>query len=317
MTQEELRDIFKKYCLSSDLSSQKEILDCFANFFLKIIHKHHLEPPNTPSLIQAKLVLQMILTKVLNLRSLIEGFAFTSYEGVHLNRIIDPTIVGISLRNLYETVSMFHIVYVNPKNDEEKNFLHLMWVISGLKYRQRFETNIISNEAKEKYLFEKEQIESLSKSLEETDLFKSLSIKNKEKVRNRLEKREYLIALDDQNVKFLSWQDCAKTMGIKHSFFDNIYTFFSLYAHPSNVSVFQFGEMFSNDKKPFLQFSQTKIEYSIILLSIFLADFIKLFPSVRTTFEEIPQSEQLILSYPNYLARGESYKINNIIEKLG
>ena len=283
----------------------------FSNFLLIAIRNHHNEQADSDANAQAKLIFQMMLTKVLHLRSLTNGVSFTTNDGTTLNEITDPTILAISIRNIFETTAMFHLIYRTPKTDDEKTITYLLWVIAGLSYRQKFETNIKSPEAKAKYEFEKQEIQRLITLIEDTNLFKSLDTKNKDKIHNRIKQKEYLIKFDNNRVIFLSWHELINIMGIKPGSFDNMYTYFSLYTHPSNVSVFQFGEMFENAQKPFIELKNFNLRYAIFLISIFIADFINVFPTVKLSFDQLSIFEQIILNFPNYFIRGDEYSIND------
>lgn len=54
-----------------------------------------------------------------------------------------------------------------------------------------------------------------------------------------------------------------------------------------------------------------------MLLSIFIADYIHLFPSVIKTFEKQPLINQLVLNGLNKLLRGNNYSINDTYKQLG
>ena len=63
--------------------------------------------------------------------------------------------------------------------------------------------------------------------------------------------KDYLIKFNGNEVSFLSWRELVKTMDIKGDKLDQIYTYFSLYAHPSNVAVFQFANMFGKGESAY------------------------------------------------------------------
>lgn len=316
MTRDQLREVFKKYNLTPSIVEQKETLQLFADLFLRIIKTHHADS-KTVEEAQTKLVLQMMLTKALHLRQILNGAGFQASDGTVLNEIIDPTIVASLTRNIYEMIGMFHIVFVNPKTDDERTVIYLLWVIAGLSYRQRFETNASTPENKEKFEKERRAIQEMTVQIQNTELFKQLNERNQSKILNRIQAKECLIRFDNNEVYFLVWRDLPEVMGIKPELFDNMYTYFSLYAHPSNVSVFQFGDMFSKEERAFVDLAGFNTTYAIQLLSIFLADYIKIFPAIKNLYEELPVIQQIILDYPNKFARGEEYSINKAYEALG
>lgn len=317
MTQAELRAYFLKYSYKPAIEDTKAVLAMFADFLVMTVHNHHGEAVDNDADGQARLILQMMLTKTLHLRSIANGVTFTAKDGTVLNNIIDSTVVASAVRNMFETTGMFNLIYRSQQTAEEKEIVYLLWVIAGLSYRQRFESNIISAAVKEKQEFEKKEIARMTEILEKTKTFQGLDEKNKEKIRNRIKSKEYLVRFEQNKVIFLAWHDLINVMGLKPGLFDNIYTYFSLYSHPSNVSVFQFGEMFEDNQKPFLEITNFNLSYAIHLLSIFIADYIHVYPSVRTTFEELPLEQQLILNYPNKFIRGDTYSINDSWKALG
>ena len=317
MTQEELREISFRYNVRAGLKEQVEILELFSQTFLKIIQNHHKDAVYGQADADAKMILQMMLTKTLYLRKLIDGVSFKSTSGPALNSIIDPTILAMLVRNIFETAGMFNTIYTATENTDQKELVYILWVIAGLKYRQRFVTNILSDETKKKQEGELENIAKFLEYIEQSKLFLSLDQKGQEKIKNRIKEKEYLIKFEGSTVHFLNWGGLSKTMGMDEKLFSNAYTFFSLYTHPSYVSVFQFAEMFAIDNPGYLELTSMNLNYARFFLSIFLADYIKLFPATIKTFEELSLVEQIILNFPNKLARGNHYSINQAHEALG
>jgi len=143
MTKEELRKECSRLFACKTIADSNDLLDIYSEFLFQSVQNHHQEAVYTQAEADAKLVIQMMLTKVLHLKSVIAGISFKAKDGSVLNKIIDPTIVASLIRNIYETAAMFNLIYRNTKSKEEREVLYLLWVHSGLKYRQRFE-NIIT-----------------------------------------------------------------------------------------------------------------------------------------------------------------------------
>jgi hypothetical protein len=250
MRQEELREEFTRLTRLETLKDCSDLLDIYLKYFFEVIRKNPGESKTTAES-EAKLVHQMIFTKMGHLKELIKGFEYEK-DGVKLNKIVDPTVIASHIRNLFETVAMFNLVFINPATADEKTILYNLWVSAGLKFRQRFEIVVKKGESQEKLDNEKQQIEDLKTEIEDTALYKSLDKKEQNKIQTKLTNKDYKIQFKDSKVDFLSWQRTVPVMGIKEGLMDTIYTYFSLYAHPSNVSVFQFADMFKKDDNPFL-----------------------------------------------------------------
>lgn len=310
MNQQELRNDFTKLCMRPTLTEQKQVLQMFSTFLGSVIYNHHHEDLTSEAIGHAKLLVQMMLSKTLHLSSLVDGVAFSDAASKPFNNLIDPTITAISIRNVFETVGAFNLIYRQPISEDERTIMHLMWVIAGLKYRQRFESNIISAEVRQKQEQEQLKIQSLITQIKQTDLYRGLPGRSQEKINTRIKQKEYLIRFSGTDIEFLAWHDLIQVMGVRPRIFDNIYTYFSLYAHPSNVSVFQFGQMFDEVQKANVDLANLNLTLAITLLSIFAADYIAIFPKVLKTFDALPLLQQIVLDFHNRFARGNDYAIN-------
>jgi hypothetical protein len=288
-----------------------DLLDIYSECLFQIVQNHHDEPVYTYHEADAKIVLQMILTKVLHLKNNIIGVSYISKDGARLNKIIDPTIVASLTRNIFETVGLFNLIYRYADNPDETYITYLLWVHSGLVYRQRFEGVITSEESRLKFEKEKEELESIKSAIEKTELYSKLDEKNKTKIQNRLREKEYLIRFEGTNVIFMHWHQLIETMRIKAGLLENIYTYFSQYSHPSNVSIFQFQHMFDRGEEAFLDITIFNLKIAFFMFSLFIADYIHFFPQVQKTFDALNIRDQIVIDFYNKSARGGDYQIND------
>ncbi len=319
MELEQLRAEFLRLRLCDTLDDCVSMLEMYSEYFFKVILNHQNEQHHSIANRDAALINQMMLTKTLHLMKLIEngGVGFISEGGKELRPIVDPTIIASLIRNIFETVGLFNLIYIRTNSADEKVILYSLWALSGLKYRQRFGSTATLESNKETLEAEQKQIEKLIETIEITDLFKGLSEANQRKIRTLIKNKEYRLIFEGDDVKLLSWQDLAGTLGIRGRLFENMYTFFSLYSHPSNVAVFQFEEMFDRQKEQFKQLTITNLKTSFFLLSCFIADYLKLFPSVARTYNSLPLLDQIMLNFFNSTARGQEYSINDAWKELG
>lgn len=315
MTKEELKKECLRLFACKAITDSNDLLDIYAEFLFKTVQNHHEEAVCTQAEADAKLMIQMMLTKVLHLKTAIAGISFTAQDGATLNKIIDPTIVASLIRNVYETTAMFNLIYRNPKSKEERDILHHLWVHSGLKYRQRFGNAVTTEENKIKQEEEKKSIDKIISEIENSTLFKSLDERNQGKIRTKLKDKDYLMRFEDKEVLFLHWHELTKVIGIKDGDLDHIYTYFSLYAHPSNVAVFQFADMFKPGEEVFFKILNFNLKIAFFMFSIFIADYIKFFPSVLKTYEEMSLRNQIVINFHNTMARNYDYSINDSWKK--
>jgi len=307
---EELRKQCKRFFWCETISDCQELLNIYIEFFFQAVLKHHEEKVYTYPEADARIIIQMMMTKALHLKNALYGVDYVSKDNRKLNNIIDPTIVASLIRNVYETTGMFNLIYRNAKNIDERNIIYLLWVHAGLSYRKRFDNIITTKENLEKAENEKKQLESIQNQIEQNALFIKLDEKNQGKIRTKLKEKDYLIRFENEEVEFLSWRELTKTMDIKNGKLDHAYTYFSLYSHPSNVSVFQFANMFEKGKEAYPDLVIFNLQIAFYMFSVFIADYINLFPNVLKTYEEMGLVEQIVINFHNSFARGHEYDIN-------
>jgi hypothetical protein len=303
-----------EYTRLNKLSTIEDCIDLFETFLehlWNVIQVHHYDDINSFADKDAMILNQMIFTKLTHLKKIVEGVGYEAKNGNRLNKIVDPTIVASLIRNIYETVSVFNLIYRDAKNDDEKAILYGLWASSGLKFRQRFQFIATTIESVQKIEEERREIDQIEEEIKGTALYKSLDLENQWKIDNALKKKEYKIKFENKKVICLSWQDMSNVMGLNPILFGDIYTYFSLYAHPSQVSVFQFETMFNKDEPMFKQLTAFNLKYCFSLTSVFIADFIYLFPQVKDTFEKLEIHKQIAINTHNRMLRGESYSIND------
>ncbi len=316
MTKEELRAEYIRLNKLETIEDCLDIFDIFLKHLWNVINEHHEDKVYSYANKDAKIINQMMFTKLTHLNKIVKGVGYVAANGDKLNEIVDPTIVASLTRNVFETVSVFNLIFRKTKTDDEKSIIYGLWVISGLKYRQRFESSITTEESKKKLEEEKKQIEALEKEIKETDLYKSLDAKNQGKIDEKIKKKDFKIRFDNKEVIFLSWQDMCDVMELNKDIFKNIYTYFSLYSHPSQVAVFQFENMFDKESEAFKSLTTTNLKYCFSLMSVFIADYINLFPQVKETFEKLETVEQVALNAHNKMLRGDAFSINEAWKEL-
>jgi hypothetical protein len=316
MTQDQLRQEIMRMAHENTIAEKLAQLDIFSNCLMNLVlsndeAKDHME-------VDAKIILQMILSKVLHIRDAFKGMTYISPEDIILlNGLLDPTIIGVLSRNLFETICAFHLIYINTKSAEERRILHNLWVISGLKYRQKFTEIITTEENKEKAENELREIDRLTEEVKNTEVFQAQGTKGKSKIITRINQKDYKIIFKGTEVHYLSWQDVTELLLNQNPLFKEMYTYFSLYAHPSYISVLQYSQMFNAETEGNKSMAMFNLRFCLILVSIFLSDYLKLFPVALPVFENFSDVDQIKMNMYNRMIRGNAYSINNSWELLG
>ena len=290
------------------LESAKKVLDIYSNYLFEVINQgnSYLKSGNDADAI---ILNQMMFSKVLNIKNMIEGFTFET-ETKKIPPLIDPTLVATLIRNVYETVGAFNLLFIQPKKEDEKVILYNLWVVAGLSFRQEFEVG--SDENQQKKNREKAEIIISLDKIRTTELYKSLSKAQKDKIENCILYRDFKITFTDKEVNKVGWKDLNSVIGITLVSHVNLYNLLSQSSHPTNVSVFQFRAMYSKITENWAQMTLGHIKFCSGLFSIFIADYIKAFPDTKSVFEKMSLLDQIIINFNNENYRGKAYKINDV-----
>lgn len=308
-----LRNELMRLGHSESIADSNQNLEILAEALFKLIEENAKEPYTTQQDNEAKLIVQMVATKLLSLKEMLKGISYDNGKGFRLNNIIDPTVIAGVVRIIYETISMFNIIYVIPNSSDERVILYNLWVIAGLKYRQRFQ--LTTPENSQKQTDEADTIKTLIDEIHNTGLYQS-NVGNFQSATDRMIKdKDYKILFENGKGRILSWQDISIHMGLDSALSDSMYTYYSFYSHPSNVSVFQFRDLFASTTS-FIRMSLFNAEHAIKLISHFIASFIEYSPKALTYFEALPLLHQVIINYHASLIRKQKNPINDALNNL-
>lgn len=250
---------------------------------------------------QANLICQMIMSK--------NAHIINSAKGIYINDklqdIIDPTVIGVMVRNVFETVVMFHNVFTFHESQEIKTLVYDLWDISGFLYRQSFKDILTSPESQIKQDQELKMINGQIEKIKNSNIYSN--IKNPEAINHLIRSKEYKFLFKDDKVIPLSWQKAANLIQFKQNQMKGIYTHLSLYAHPSSVSVVQFGQMFIEG----FNVGLTGLQFLILssLNIAFIVEYVKFFPESIDIFNKLPDDEKFTINSLIIIIRGEEYTI--------
>ncbi len=95
--------------------------------------------------------------------------------------------------------------------------------------------------------------------------------------------------------------------------FMHLYSLMSLSTHPSNITVFQYAQMFEKNFDAEMTF--TFLGYSKIIMAFMIADYCKYFPIAKEKFLELPEINQLLVDSLNGTFRGRDFEISGLRNK--
>jgi len=238
---------------------------------------------------------------------MLEGVEYKG-DQFKMNSIVDPTLLFTLVRNQYECLCLFELINVIPDSDDKKSFLSLMHQISGLKYRQRFVEQATLQANIKKLRFENIEINQDVNLILSSTVFHKLNKKSQDKVRKWIKDKEYqLFFKNDEEIQKLGWKDFANKFGMKKDRVDNLYTYFCMNAHPSYPSIMQFRDAFAKDNPEFLNLALFASHTFLIFLSVFLVDYMRMFPAIVNDFKKLDEDKRMLLTAFNDIFREEKW----------
>lgn len=293
-----------------DFNVVNKYLDLFTKFYGDVIFKHHYDSVKSQREADAHILLQMFFSKALHFQQILKGVMLHN-ENIVMNRIVDPTILFTLVRNQYECLCLFELVNIIPDSDDKKDFLSLIHQVSGLKYRQRFSQNVTTQENQDKLVVECGEIQQDIDIILSSKVYQKLDSKSQSLVRFSLKYRDYqLYFASDKKLKKLRWKDFTDKFGMKKNCIDNLYTYFCLHSHPSYVSIMQFRDAFAKDNPEYVNMALFAAQIFLIFLSVFLVDYMRMFPSVLADFQSQDIETKTLLTAFNNIFREDEYSFS-------
>lgn len=299
---------FEKLINVEGIDTARRYIDIFLEFYIAVICKYHYDDVETQREADARILFQMFFSKALHFKHMLEG---VEYQGgqLRMNSLVDPTLLFTLVRNQYECLCVFELINVIPNSDDQKNFLSLMHQISGLKYRQRFVEQATLQDNIKKLRLESIEINQDIHLVLSSSVFKKLHHKYKDKVKRWIKDKEYqLYFRNDNEIEKLGWKDFADKFGMKKELVDNLYAYFCMNAHPSYSSVMQFRDAFAKEKPEFVNLALFASHIFLVFLSVFLVDYMRMFPSVVIDFSKLDGDKKMLLTAFNDFFREEKWK---------
>jgi hypothetical protein len=223
--------------------------------------------------------------------------------------IYDPFSIMALVRSQFEAFCTFNSIFVYPKSTDEQQLFYLMWVISGLKYRQRFPAN--TPFAVQKKETERIQIDQLISEIYINEFYVQMDQRNQAFIQDRIRRKEWQCYFDGTNVIMAGWEEIAlKIGGLRENLMQSLYSYLSLSSHPSNVSVFQFSDLFKDGGDKSL--TSLGMSLSKCFLASMISDFTRINEKAKLEFEKLPPIYQALINMVNKIYRGDFYVVNDI-----
>lgn len=215
------------------------------------------------------------------------------YRGVNLPDLYRPIIrfpdnssLNVLVRSAFETSLVFYYVFLDPKNENEKDLRYFCWEIAGLYQRQGFPSPSIEeniNKLKE----EKEMIKSIEGKIKQNPIYLSYS--------NKIQKRLFQNLKEPGKWRDKSWEKIAISAGYGKLHAKILYGYLCDHAHSGNLSVMQIWQ--AKDFKERKQLMNSAMGLLLICTAFMIKHYCAYFPNSKNFYHSNYEEPNIVTKW--------------------
>lgn len=301
LTMEDVHKIMKL----DTVESCKKYLDIMLDFYFDIITSPEGQESSSDIEECGNLWLQTIFSKGCNFYSLLDGFTYN--KGIlYLNPIIDFSVLFTIARSLYESLISFELLYILPKTKDQQIIVFNLFKAHGLNERLRVLHEEERNKNPEKISDEEENINECKRNIEDTELYKKLNAQERKTIENAFGRKYHYIFEGDNKLKGIKYEESFFLLNPQGDILKPLYPLFSLHCHPSYLSLLQFEDAYSEDKRTDIELSQYATQCMLAFMSIFIIDYMKINLKVKAIYDSLEESRRFAIGMYEDAMRGEN-----------
>ncbi|MBQ6083148.1 MAG: hypothetical protein IJK92_02170 [Bacteroidales bacterium] len=289
----------KKLIFCDTLDDSKNYFDIMVDGLFSLFRSTNPRFSKSDYEANAKYMLQMFFTKCLSIKHLLEGVNYdykNSKEVYSFRSLMDfPSLLSLT-RDLYEALCVFELIYIYPKKEEHHIIMYNLYVIQGLSERQKY----YSEEYKEAKDLELDLIEKARQQIKNTCFY----LQHKE-CQKQL---DYIMnecptcwrSIDENRtpiIKKFNQENDYTLFGIKEGVFKDLYSYLSVYAHPTYLSVLQYKDAFRIEDNRSQMLACNAIRNAIVIMSFYISDYCGLFPDCEEVLNEFNIEKKLLIGF--------------------
>jgi hypothetical protein len=283
------------------------LYDIIIETSLFLMHALREKEFNSQAHLESVILFNMNAIKCLSIKKSLQSVSFDSPNDlVHLGEIADPFSIWPLVRCQYEAFCAFNHLFLTPTSIETKEILYKLWVTSGLKYRQAFPGE--QQETIEKRAEEAERIQLYENEIHATAYYRNLPVDQQERLDKFEKDKIWQVKLGEQSVVKLAWHEMFANAGTKQTLFSKYYAHLSLATHPSNVSVFQFRDLYGEGED--VKMAYSAVRFAANTMAFFIRDLCVEIPECRQAFNQLPLLNQITINMINRSGRAPEYTVN-------
>lgn len=232
--------------------------------------------------------LQMMLLRVKSLKQMLYGVPLYP-EKPELRKVLDVSSMAAVVRSIYETAFIYHNIFISTANDDERDLLIYIWKIRGLNNTQ----GATPPDGQEEHQRQDAAtiIEYKRKASEIADRL-NISAKARKVLNGIIDDddsnlRGYIFEKDEEdriiNIQKRNFSKPAALFG--HDMYPYLYSYMSLFSHPSYLGMTNYAEMFNNGSDR--ENANILLQTTCICASKFISDFCKVVTNGKRIWDEV------------------------------
>lgn len=292
------------------LTQMKTLEDCkrymrvMLDFYFDVIQSPAGRKASTALENDRNLWLQQMFSMGNHFMSLLDGVGYQRKD-VWLNPIIDPDVLFTVARRIYESVVSFNLLFIQPKDENHQSILYNLFMAHGLSERLKDLDEDMRAKYPERVSEEEADIAACKKAITDNPLYATLSKQTQKTIENAFGKKYRYVFNENDELKFVQFEDAYIYLKIREDMFAQQYSFFSLHGHPSYLSICQFRDAFKNEFRADAMMAKHTTQCALMFLSIFIVDYMKLNPEVKAMYENLELPRRFAIGMYEDAMRGE------------
>jgi hypothetical protein len=179
--------------------------------------------------------------------------------------------IAVIMRSAIETYLTMFEVFFEPSNDDEFEFNHALWKLSGFIVRENFSSPDPSSQSQ--LILAKKEIQELKTRIQSTTKYALMSPGEQKDVLKGRRKRD--------------WTGLLKAAGFGESYTRRIYAYYSGYVHADGLSSIQIVSAKTNKEQ--VENCDEHLRVMMIFMSKLIVEYAKRFPEAKKICEESPK----------------------------
>lgn len=213
-------------------------------------------------------------------------------------RFLDISSSFLIVRAIIENYLTIFYLYILPKNEEEFEFFHHLYISASMIRRQDLKKNYEDKFEPPSYnkVIEEKMIKELIEKLKHLDPFKEMS----------KEKRKNIESMSSTNMKAMiyNWNELIEKSNLRNEIFKNTWRLASSYAHSEELALIQLKDYYENDKGMINQnnFLASMVNLNCMLTSLIILFLKNKFDFANKIFQSLDKDKMVEIEIWNALA---------------